>query len=155
MTTYTMVQAVKRCLDQLNVRYNYDSAHEVIELGSKVDCKLKNVRYFIQFNEDDYLVYAISPMNADEECRNEVLRYLSMANYGLFNGCFEMDLRDGEIRYKSYVDCRDMNSIPDIIVARSIIIPVNMFERFGDGIAALLMGFSDAEAEYKKAQEKE
>ena len=35
-----------------------------------------------------------------------MMKYLTLANYGVVNGNFEMDLSDGEIRYKSYVDAR-------------------------------------------------
>lgn len=155
MNTNAIAQAICYSLGQLNVRYDYNQEKQVIILGTKVECKLKNLQYFIQINDEDFIVYALCPMNADEESKNEILRYLAMANYGLFNGNFEMDVRDGEIRYKCYVDCREMNSIPDIVVARAIILPVTMFERFGDGLAALLMGFSDADTEYRKAQMKE
>lgn len=154
MNAFSMVLAVKNCLDQLNVNYDYDDDHNVITLMSKVESKINNVRYFIPFGQEDYIVYVTCPMNADEESRGELLRYFAMINYDLISGGFEMDVNDGEIRYKYYVDCRDLDELPQIIVARSLIIPVNMYEQFGDGIAALLMGFSDADTEYKKARQK-
>ena len=81
-----------------------------------------------------------------------MVKYLTMANYGLANGNFELDVRDGEIRYKTYVNCKGLESLPGQIIKDSILVGWYMMERYGNGIAAIAMGFSDAETEIKKAE---
>ncbi len=108
---------------------------------------------FIPIREDcSYIVNIVSPINGDPKDIGEMLKYLTMANYGLTNGNFELDMRDGEIRYKTYVNCKDLESLPAQIIKDSILFGWVMVERYGNGIAALAMGFSDAETEIKKAE---
>ena len=152
MTTQDMIQSVNRYLDNSGIRYEYDAANDTVRFGTKVDCRLSSVRYRIGFGDEDYTVYVTCQMNAAESARDEIAKYLTMANYGLRSGNFEMDYRDGEIRYKVYVDCHDLDWLPDKIIGRSIFVPLGMVERYGDGIAALLMGFSSAEDEIRKAE---
>ncbi len=78
-----------------------------------------------------------------------------MANYGLVNGNFELDLRDGEIRYKTYVNCDGLESLSEAVIQDSIYVGCVMMDRYGDGIAALAMGFSDADTEIKKAEHRD
>ena len=152
METEAIVDAVRDYLDADDWHYDYDAEHAFIRGGVALRCKLKNARLIIQFRKKDYNVYMISPINADPENIGEVLRYSALANYGLANGNFEVDVRDGEIRYKTYVNCRELESLPDRIIKDSILVGWYMMERYGDGIAAISMGFSDAEAEIKKAE---
>ena len=70
--------------------------------------------------------------------------FICRANYGLLNGNFELDIRDGEIRYKTYVDCEGNN--PSIeIVRNSIYCPAAMMERYSAGIADIIFGNATAE----------
>src|SRR5688500_12466181 len=56
--------------------------------------------------------YSVLPTIVPQEKQREVMEYLTRANYGLSIGNFEMDLRDGEIRYKSSVDMADGELTP-------------------------------------------
>jgi hypothetical protein len=48
--------------------------------------------------------YSILPSHACEERQPVVGEFINRANYGLIIGNFEMDYRDGQIRYKSSID---------------------------------------------------
>ena len=115
-------------------------------------CKLSSVRIAMKFTEDGFTSYAIATMNANEECRASVAEYLTRANYGIKNGNFEMDYRDGEIRYKVYTNYKGLDSITENIIEDSIVIPALMFNRYGDGMAAILFGFSTPEDEIRKVE---
>jgi len=52
---------------------------------------------------DVVLFYSICPLRVPEEVRLEAAHFLTRANYGLATGNFELDLEDGEIRYKTVV----------------------------------------------------
>ena len=60
------------------------------------------VRVFEQ--TERVLVYSILPSNASEAQRPDLALMLTEINYGLIVGNFEMDLDDGEIRYKTSLD---------------------------------------------------
>ena len=90
--------------------------HEFLEEAGW-DCKdvgLRSVRSVVsgecgrwlwsaRWNEDDTLVacYSICPAYIPEPRRQEAGEYLTRANYRLWYGSFEMDLADGEVRFKT------------------------------------------------------
>lgn len=147
-----IVDQVRDYLDQNDWKYEYIADRNYIKAGVNLKCKLQTVKLLITFNEKGYTVLASATMNASEDTRASVLEYISRANFGLRNGNFEMDLRDGEVRYKTYTNCRGLDRLPNEIIEDSIIIPPMMFSRYGDGMAALMFGFSDPETEIKKAE---
>lgn len=148
-----IVDALRDWLDDDDWHYEYDAERKVLKMGVTLKCKLRSVRLFIPVREDkSYIVNTVSPLNGDKDNLTELMKYLTMANYGLANGDFELDVRDGEIRYKTYVNCDGLKSLPEQIIKDSIYVGCSMMERYGDGIAALAMGFSDAETEIAKAE---
>lgn len=147
-----MVDAVRDWLDGDDWNYDYDAERKLIKTGINLDCKLKSTKIFIDFRENCYMVLSFAPINGDKENLGELMKYLTMANYGLKNGNFELDVNDGEIRYKVYVDTDGLNEISEKIIKASILVGYAMMERYGNGIAALAMGFSDADTEIRKAE---
>ena len=152
METEAIADAVRDYLDADDWHYEYVAEHAFIRAGVTLKCKLKNARLIIQFRKTDYNVYMISPVSADTQNLGEVLRFAALANYGLANGNFEVDVHDGGIRYKSYVNCESYDTLPKDIIEDSINVCWAMMERYGSGFAALAMRFSDADTEIKKAE---
>ena len=91
----------------------------------------------ILVNDTSYTVYGFCPMNADEGCRGPMAEFITRANYGLRNGNFEMDFRDGELRYKTFVDCED-SRIGTETIKNSIYTVASMFMKYEQGIIAIL-----------------
>ncbi len=148
-----IVDALRDWLDSDDWHYEYDAEHHLIRAGITLDCKLRNARIFIPIREDgSYIVNIYSPVNGDPAHIDELVKYIAMANYGLANGNFDIDVSDGEVRYKIYVNCKDLEKLPAQIIKDSIYAGWCMMDRYGNGIAALAMGFSDAETEIKKAE---
>lgn len=148
-----IVDALRDWLDSDDWHYEYDAEHHLIRAGITLDCKLRNARIFIPIREDgSYIVNIYSPVNGDPAHIDELVKYVTMANYGLANGNFDLDVSDGEVRYKIYVNCKDLEKLPAQIIKDSIYAGWCMMDRYGNGIAALAMGFSDAETEIKKAE---
>ena len=152
MEKEAMIDAVRDFLDADDWHYEYDAEHAFIRAGVTLKCKLKSARMFIRFRNTDYNVYMVAPISADPENLGEVLRFTAQANYGLASGNFEVDVEDGEIRYKSYVDCDGLEALPKVLFDDGINACWAMMERYGNGFAALAMGFSDADTEIKKAE---
>lgn len=148
-----IVDAIRDWLDEDDWRYEYDAEHHLIKMGITLKSKIKSGRIFVDIKEDSYAVYLISPISGDVDGLGELYKYVAMANHGLLNGNFEVDASDGEIRYKTYVDCEGLASLSKEVVRNSICFPCCMMDRYGNGLAALAMGFSDADTEIKKAEE--
>ena len=151
-----IVDALRDWLDGDDWHYEYDAEHHVIRAGINLDCKLRKARIFIPIRDDSsYIVNIHSPISGDPKNIGELAKYVAMANFGLANGNFDLDVKDGDVRYKVYVNCEGMESLPAPIIKDSIYVGWFMMERYGDGLAALAMGFSDAESEIAKAEKDE
>ncbi len=157
MTQQDIIDAVRNNLDDDEWNYDFEEdrkPYPILRTGCRIDGKLKSIDEVIDFRETYFLVYTFCPINADPDNIGEISKFLHLANYGLVVGNFELNPQDGEIRYKIFVDCDGLESIPTDVIGRAIHIPFSMFARYGDSIAALAMGFSDAETEYKKVLSK-
>ena len=155
MNREQMVDAVRDWLDGDDWHYEYMAEKQLIKMGISLKSKIKSGTICIDFKEDCYLVYLYAPISGDKDNLDELTKYLTMANYGLFNGNFELVVNDGEIRYKTYVNCDELETLPDQIIKDSIYVGCVMMDRYGDGIAALALGFSDADTEIKKAEKQD
>ncbi len=150
MTLEETCDAVRDFLDENELRYEYHADRQCLTMGFSLDCKLKSLNMFIQFRDDGFLLYGICPINADPNNLGEVLKYTSMINYGLVPGNFEVDIRDGEIRSKTWTRTLEAKELDGETINACLALTFTLFEQFGNGFAALAMGFSDAETEYKK-----
>ena len=149
-----IVDCIRYFLVDDDWNFDFDDEKGIFRFGVNLDSKLKNVRYFVPVRSDGYTVYAISPINADTDdidVMRQMNEFINRANYGLRNGNFELDVRDGEIRYKIYVDCD--NQLPSKeIIRSSIVIPSVMFERYSPGILDVMFRNSTAEEAVSKCE---
>ena len=147
-----IIDAVRDWLDQDDWRYEFDAEETLIRLNVTLDSKIKKAHIVFLFKEDCYTLYATAPINGDTDDLTELNKFIAMANYGLRNGNFELDFRDGEIRYKTFVNCDGLETLPKEIIKDSLLAACFTLDRYGNGLAALAMGFSDAETEIKKVE---
>lgn len=149
--------AIVQFFEMHKLNYKLDKAKESIITDFPLRGKLKHVDVIVRTREDSFTVMAILRINAGEECLNHVAEYLTRANYGLINGNFELDYRDGEIRYKTHTECG--NCIPDEnAIGTCLFLPLLMFDRYGDGLLSVMFGIKTpaeavAEAEAKKEED--
>ena len=144
-----LVELIKEFLAEDDWKYSFDEENRVFSFSLTIDSKLKHLKYYIYVHDDSYTVYAVSPLNADNDDKPvmaSLAEFVCRANYGLRNGNFEIDMRDGEIRYKVFIDCG--NLLPsNEVVRRSVIIPCVMFEKYSNGILDVMFkGLSAEEA---------
>ena len=139
---------VAQYLDNVNWHYTVDEERDLIRTKVSLKGKLKKCDMVIQMKEKCFIVYALVNLRADESCRQQVSEYLHRANFGLRWGNFEIDMRDGEIRYKVLVDCGDeCDCMPTYsMIRRSIYFPASMLDKYGDGILSVMYGIETPEA---------
>ncbi len=121
--------------------FSFNEQHGMFRFGLRLGSVIKTINYCIDIKEDSYIVYAVSPIGLDckdEKLMSSMAEFICRANYGLKNGNFELDMSDGEIRYKSYVDCAGIMPTSEI-VKDSIICPASMFECYGTGIVDVML----------------
>lgn len=84
------------------------------------------------------VVYARLPMNVAEKRRLSMCEFITRANFGLVLGNFEMDVDDGELRYKNSVALEDVADIPGAVIRHLIGANIATFDRYLPGMCSLL-----------------
>jgi len=82
-------------------------------------------------------VYTVLPVSAPANKLTDVAEYLHRANYGLVLGNFELDFRDGEVRYKISADFQD-NEIKLDHVNEMIQCALSTSDRYLPGVGAVI-----------------
>lgn len=132
--------------DNWNFRFDEEKGCFFFKLNLE-KTRLRAVDFEIDVRKDDFIVYGISPISADQNDPGMISRmaeFLHRVNYGTVNGNFELDYRDGEVRYKSFVDCENSDPSDDVI-RNSIYFTGSSLDKYGDGI--LNMIFTDMSPE--------
>ena len=136
----TILRWIQESLDELELSYDFGQSGDWIKTQIPLDGKLNSMTVHIHCAENRYMVNAFISLDADADCRTQVSEYLMRANYGLVHGNFEMDFSDGEIRFRLTVDCEDRTGLSETVVMRSLFIPKMMYEKYGDGLVAVMYG---------------
>lgn len=148
----TIANAIKSYLKEDGWHFSFDEERGLFKFGLSLRSKIKNISYIIDVRDDAYIVYAISPICAEEEDKKmmaEIADFLCRVNYEIPYGNFEPDMTDGEVRFRCFADCDGI--IPtNAMVKNSIHRPAGMFKHYGSGIVDII--FRNATA--KKAIEK-
>ena len=147
--------AVETYLDNDDWKYRFDEEGGFFEFNLTMGGKIGKIKYYMNIGAEDYTVRANLSTGADKDDPKglaAVAEYITRANYGLRDGCFQMDYRDGEIGYRTYVNCADgvpgKNTIKD-----SIYLPAAMVKRYGEPLLRVIYAGTDPEEEIRKAEE--
>lgn len=149
-----IANAIKSYLKEDDWHYSFDEEKGLFKFGLSIRGKIKNISYIVDVRDDEYIVYAISPVCADEDDNKmmaAMAEFVCRANYGLKNGNFELDMRDGEVRFKCFVDCEGITPSKDM-VQNSIHCPAVMFKRYGSGIVDIIFGNATAKEAVEKCE---
>ncbi|MBR5225742.1 MAG: YbjN domain-containing protein [Clostridia bacterium] len=112
----------------------------VFSIRMKLRCRLQSAQMIVLVREDNFSTITTLPLTADTDHRLAMAEYLTRANWNMRNGNFELNMDDGEIRYKSYVHVGKEK--PDMAAARlATMLPFLMIDRYGDGLIDVLFGF--------------
>lgn len=125
--------------------YKFDEKEGVYHTNVQLESGLNHIDVHIQVYDDSFSVNAISPINVkkDPAKRKEMAEFICRANYGLCCGAFQYDIRNGEILYKVFVLCQNIIPSPEM-VKYSLYIPALMFDKYADGILAILFAGANA-----------
>lgn len=142
-----LVNAVKKFLEEDDWNYTFDEDMGVFDFGLRIKSKIQKIRYLIDTQEDAIILYGMCPISADcedSEMMSRMAEFFCRVNYGLKNGCFEFDFKDGEIRFKSYIDCDEY--IPSTkVIGNSIYCISRLFKRYASGITDIIFAGRSAE----------
>lgn len=141
-----LINAVQNYLDAQEWKYSYNEEDNYFTMRMNLKT-VDSCAVYIQMRDDDAVtVYSVFPVKVSEEHRGAVAEFIARANYGLIHGNFELDYRDGEIRYKVTTACGDID-LEESPMDRTVNTGFCMLDRYGEGILSVLYGnVSPAEA---------
>ena len=123
----------------------------VFTIRMKLRCRLQSAQMVAIVREDSISTLTTLPLTADTDHRLAMAEYLTRANWGMRNGNFELNMADGEIRYKTYVHVGQQ--APDMAACRmATMLPFLMIDRFGDGLIDVLFGFKSPREAFEAIQ---
>jgi hypothetical protein len=101
-------------------------------------------RCYAQVDEDERWLAFYSQLDSHipEERRPALAEFFARANYGLVLGNFEMDFRDGEVRYKTSINVRD-DRLSVGLVRPLVYLNVFTMDRYLPGIMKVAYSDSD------------
>lgn len=149
-----LVNIVKKFLVDDGWHFSFDENTGIFDFGLRIKSKIQKINYVVDVHEDEIVVYGMCPIGADHTDANamaQLAEFLCRANYGLKNGSFELDFRDGEIRYKSFIDCEE--AMPSVkVIKNSIHCTAAMYKRYAPGIVDIIFAGCTAKEAIAKCE---
>ena len=149
-----LANSIKQYLTEDKCRFEYVEEYGIFHFYMGIRGRMHSIRYIIAVQKNEVMFYGICPITVDQndtEMLTQMSEFICCANYGTRNGNFELDFRDGEIRYKSYIDASNILPSKEI-VGNSISCIAAMYELYSEGIADIIFGASSAEEAFMKCK---
>lgn len=130
-------QSIQNELDKLRLKYEYKEDNQLFAFSMNMDNSIGPLKVVIQLMENRYLVYAIINNQTPKAKMVAMSEFLHRVNSGLINGNFELDYTNGKINYKSFVNAKE-TKISGAVIRDSILVPIMMFSKYGDGLLKVM-----------------
>ena len=97
------------------------------------------------------MFYSVCPVNSPPEKLASISEFLHRANYGLHVGNFELDVSDGEVRFKTSIDLEGSDA--SFALVRNVVYAnVMQMDRYLPGILDIIHGDVSAEQAIEKVE---
>ena len=114
------------------------------------NAQISHLEVTIVYQETGYAIFFGLPFRMNAATKTETMEYVIRVNLDIDIGTFKIDLSDGTFVYASYTNITDLADIPDAFIIQSFVISLNLIQKYGPGLSAVISGESDAETEYLK-----
>jgi hypothetical protein len=132
-------------LDSREIPYVVDESGSIVSMLSASDNGPWAVFIAMLEADDQVVVHSAFNPPVPEEARLALALFLTRVNYGILHGNFELDLDDGELRYKTSIDVRGAE-LTESLFENVMIANVSMFDRYVPAIESVVRGEDPAVA---------
>lgn len=148
-----IADALKSLLATSGIQSGFEerAGHGVFSIRMKLHCRLQSALMTVIVREDSFSTMTTLPLSADLDHRLAVAEYLTRVNYNMRNGNFELNMEDGEIRFKTYVHV-GAGTVDPAAARLAIMLPFLMIDRFGDGLIDVLFGLKTPREAFEAIQ---
>ena len=138
-----MLALVKQYLDAGSRSYQLQDPREdgsqVISMNLSGNNSSFRTFIDVKVNQDRMLVFIESPVKVPENTRSLCAELLMRINYTLALGNFELDFRDGEVRYRMAVDVEG-SSLSLQMIETNIMVSAATMDRYFPAMMAVVYG---------------
>ncbi|MBD3166366.1 YbjN domain-containing protein [bacterium] len=131
-----IMDTVEQYLRDDDWHYEQIEGQDILKFGIKADNSTYNIYCDIRDDTDQLMLYVVMGQEIPEEKRLAAAEYITRANYGLKIGNFEMDMSDGQIRYKVSLDVED-GTLSHKMIANMIGAGVGTMDRYFPGFMSI------------------
>ena len=143
---------VRTFLDENEWKYRYVPGKELYFGNVGLKNVISTIEFLICMSDTHVTVYFRLPVSA-KDCLRPMAEFITRANYGLHMGCFELDFRDGEIRYKMSISNTALEANPKEEMSCMMSIPCGTIDTYSSGIIGVLSGYEEPEEAVKRCEE--
>ncbi len=143
---------IREVLREERFSFLCDETKGIFSFSANSSDKVKYVDLLVKVGETSYVVYALSPIKVDlkdSKIFASMTEFICRVNSCYENGCMDMDMVDGQVKFKVFVDCDGQIPVKSI-VRNSIYNAICMFDCFGSGVSDVIHEGLTAEAAVEK-----
>jgi hypothetical protein len=140
-----LFDAIRKFFEQDGYEFRLLASHQALEMGVAGDngsyrlvCVVDAERTIVRF-----LTFVEGKV--PDARRRDVMEFLTRANYGLLLGNFEIDLNDGEVRFKCSIDVEGAE-ITHTQYQNLLYVSVSTVDRYFPGLQRVIQGSADPAA---------
>lgn len=112
---------------------------EILRTGVKGRNTDMRGTFLVRQEKDQVVFYVQLPSKAPEGRQREAMEFITRANYGMNTGNFEMDMQDGEIRFKVSLDV-EAGVLSSRMVRNMMSAAFLTVDRYFPGLMSVLFG---------------
>lgn len=145
---------VKKYLVRNGIHFSFDEEKRIFDFCLNIKSKISKINCIIEADkyEEDIIIYAVCPIGVERgnvDMMGQMAEFLCRVNYGLRNGCFEFCFYNGEIRFRSHIDCD--NSLSSLaVIDNSFRYIVRMYKDYSQGILDIILAGCKAKEAFMK-----
>jgi hypothetical protein len=94
---------------------------------------------WIREEDKQFVFYSMCPITVPESRLGDAMEFTTRANFGMILGNFELDVSDGEIRYKTSIDVEG-GELTVGLCRQVVVSNVMMMDRYLPGVLAVISG---------------
>lgn len=110
--------------------------------------KIPKVNYWLFVDDENARSCHLLPVYVKEKYRAEVAKLLLMLNTHMKRGLFDIDFKDGEVKYKYCVTATELNMNTEMVMHRLYNIGADVTDDCSDFILSVAYGMKSAEEAY-------
>lgn len=137
--TAPLIERIRADLSEFGLSFEEGPDPSIIRFDAGGEGASWSCFVWVREAESQVIVHSVMPWAVPEAARVPVALYLTRANYGLLIGNFELDLNDGELRFKTSVDYSGSEGNPEM-VRRLIATNLRAVERYIPGVVQVVDG---------------